>query len=47
MKCSGKSGAERDAPFQTHVLRAPRFQYGTRQNENVLADFGFLKEPML
>ena len=33
--------------FQTLVLHAPRFQYGTRDNENVLADLGFLKGPML
>ena len=33
--------------FKTLVLHAPRFQYGTRENENILADFGILKGPML
>lgn len=33
--------------FKTLVLHAHRFQYRTRESENVLADFGFLKGPVL
>lgn len=38
--------------FKLHIMRtlalhAPRFQDGTREHENTLADFGFLKGPAL